>query len=90
MSENERQLQTNAVINDKLQRTVVTYLRGGGSSITKLKTFIVESVSEEKNKIGEYLAKLQASRWLSRALCVPDNHTTIRRTNVRHNPPFCP
>ena len=27
MSENERQLQTNAVINDKLQDTVVTYLR---------------------------------------------------------------
>jgi len=30
MSENERQSQTNAVINDKLQGTVVTYLRCGG------------------------------------------------------------
>jgi len=31
-SENERQSQTNAVINDKLQGTVVTYLRCGGIS----------------------------------------------------------
>ena len=30
ISENERQLQTNAVINDKLHGTVVTYLRCGG------------------------------------------------------------
>jgi len=30
MSENERQSQTNAVINDKLQGTVVTHLRCGG------------------------------------------------------------
>ena len=29
MSENKRQLQTNAVISDKLQGTVVTYLRFG-------------------------------------------------------------
>jgi len=29
--------------------------------------FIAESVSE-KNKIGEYLAKLQSKTWLSRAL----------------------
>jgi len=34
-SENERQSQTNAVINDKVQSTVVTYLRCGGFSITK-------------------------------------------------------
>ena len=30
MSENERQSQTNAVINDKLHGTVVTYLKCGG------------------------------------------------------------
>jgi len=30
MSKNERPSQTNAVINDKLQGTVVTYLRYGG------------------------------------------------------------
>ena len=30
MSENERQSQTNAVVNDKLLRTVVTHLRSGG------------------------------------------------------------
>jgi len=34
-SENERQSQTNAVINDKVQSTVATYLRCGGFSITK-------------------------------------------------------
>ena len=27
----------------------------------------------EKNKIGEYLAELQARAWLSHALCAPDN-----------------
>jgi len=37
MSENERQSQTNAVINDKLQGTVVTYLGCGGISITNLR-----------------------------------------------------
>ena len=30
MSENERQSQTNAVLKDKLQDTLVTYLRCGG------------------------------------------------------------
>ena len=37
MSENARQSQTNAVINDKLQGTVVTYLGCGGISITNLR-----------------------------------------------------
>jgi len=37
MTENERQSPTNAVINDKLQGTVVAYLRCGGLSITKLR-----------------------------------------------------
>jgi len=32
------------------------------------KRFIAESVSEKKFKIGEYLVKLQARTWLSRAL----------------------
>jgi len=35
MSENERQLPANVVINDKLQGTVVTFLRRGGLSTTK-------------------------------------------------------
>jgi len=36
-SENERQTQTNAVINDKLQGTVVTYLRCGGIFNNRIK-----------------------------------------------------
>ena len=35
MSQNERQSQTNVVINDKLQGTTVTYLRLGEISVTK-------------------------------------------------------
>ena len=37
MSDNERQSQTNAVINDKLQRTVVTYLSCGGKFNNQIK-----------------------------------------------------
>jgi len=32
-------------------------------------------VPVKENKIGEYLAKIQARRWLSRALCAPGHHT---------------
>ena len=46
--------------------------------ITKLRNVYAESVSE-KNKIGEYLAKLQARRWLSRAHCAPSQHTAESR-----------
>ena len=49
-----------------------------GLSITKLRRFIAESVSE-KIKIGEYLAKLQARVWLSHALCAPGHHTAKRQ-----------
>jgi len=46
-SENELQSQTNAVINDKLQGTVVAYLRYGGISIIKLRKVycLVQSTS---------------------------------------------
>ena len=37
-------------------------------SITKLRRFIAESVSEKFFTIGQYLAKLPARRWLSRTL----------------------
>jgi len=36
-----------------------------GLSITKIKKRLLLSLSAEKYKIGEYLAKLQARRWLS-------------------------
>jgi len=41
--------------------------------------FIAESVSV---LIGEYLAKLQARRWLSRALYVPGHRTAKSRKKV--------
>jgi len=46
MSENERQSQTNVAMNDKLQGTVVTYLRCAGLSITKLRKVIAQSARE--------------------------------------------
>jgi len=49
-------------INDKLQGSVATNLRCGGDVSEKIKT-------------GEYLAKLQARRWLYRALSAPGHHT---------------
>jgi len=46
MLENERHSQTDAGINDKIQGTLVTYLRCGGLSITKKERLIAESASE--------------------------------------------
>ena len=64
-------------INDKLQGSVATYARG--LSITKLRKVFAESAGKKVHKIGEYLAKLQAGRWLSRALCAPGQHTAESR-----------
>ena len=44
MSENERPSQTNAVINDKLQGTVVTYLRYGGIFNNQIKKGLLLSM----------------------------------------------
>jgi len=53
-------------INDKLQRSVAAYLRCDGVVNNQIKKrFVAESVSE---KIGEYVAQLQARAWLSYAL----------------------
>jgi len=49
MSENERQSQTNAVINNKLQGTVVTYLRCGGISNNQIKDGLLLSAPVKKN-----------------------------------------
>jgi len=46
-------------IKDKLQGSVATHLRSGAVVNNLIKTFIAESASEKKLKIGEYLAKLQ-------------------------------
>jgi len=44
MSENERQTQTNAVINEKLQGTVVTQLRCGGIGNNQIKKGLLLSL----------------------------------------------
>jgi len=43
----------------------------------------------KKIKIGEYLAKLQAKAWLSRALCAPGRHTAKRRRKCTRQPRSC-
>ena len=60
MPENERQSQTNAVTNNKLQGTVVTYLRCDEIVNNKLKKGLLLSLPVKKIKLCEYLAKLQA------------------------------
>jgi len=55
MSENERQSQTNAVINNKLQGTVVTYLRCGGISNNQIKDGLLLSAPVKKFLICEYI-----------------------------------
>ena len=72
-------------INDKLQGCVATYLRYGGVVNKQMK----EGLRVEKNKIGEYLAKLQARAWLSHALCAPGQHTAKRRIKCTRLPRFC-
>ena len=50
-------------ISDKLQGNVATYLRCGEIVNTHIETGLLLSLPMKKNKIGEYLGKLQASRW---------------------------
>ena len=55
MSENERKSQANAAINDKLQRTVVTYLGCGGIVNDQIKKCLSLSLPLKKIKIDAYL-----------------------------------
>jgi len=48
MSENQRQSQNNAVINNKLQCTVVTYLGCGGIVDNQMKTGLLMSLPVKK------------------------------------------
>jgi len=59
---------------DKLQGSVASYLRRGEVVNNQIKKdSLVLSLSVNKIfKICEYLAKLQARTWLSRAVCAPD------------------
>jgi len=49
MSENERQSPTNAVINEKIQGTVVTYLRSDGVVSNQIKKGLLFSLLMKKN-----------------------------------------
>jgi len=64
------------VTNYKLQGSVAAYLRCGGIANNQFKKglFLILPVNFLL-KIGEYMAKLQARRLLSRALCAPGHHT---------------
>ena len=55
-------------INDKLQCSVATCLRCGGVVDDQIEKGLLLSLRVKKIKIGEYLAKLQARAWLSRAV----------------------
>jgi len=61
-----------------------------GLSIIKLRRFIAESDSENFFQTGGYLAKLQANRWLSRALSVPGHHAARSRRKYTAQSTFCP
>jgi len=63
--------------NDKLQGIVVTYLRCGEIVNNQIKKGLLLSLPVIFFKIGKYLAKLRAKRWLSRALCAPGQHTAF-------------
>jgi len=63
----------------KIQGSVATYLRCGGVVNNRINKCLLISLSVNKIfKIGKYLAKLRARRWLSRALRAPGRHTAKR------------
>ena len=75
-------------INDKLQGySVATYLRCCGVVNNQIKKGLLLNVRVKKLKICEYLAKLPAKAWLSRALwTVTWSHSKIvtRTNSTRH------
>ena len=60
-------------INDNLQGSVAACLRCGGVDNNHIKKGLLLTLEWKKIKIGEYLAKLQARKWLSRAPARLDN-----------------
>ena len=68
-------------INDKLQGNVATYLRCSEVFNNQIKKVLLLSFFRwKKIKIGEYLVKLQAITWLSRALSLSFSSVLARRT----------
>ena len=80
MSENGRQSQTNVVINDKSQCTVVAYLRCGGFSITKLRKVYCWVWQRKKLKSVTILHSYGQKGELSCALSSTFSSVVARRT----------
>jgi len=67
-------------MNDKLQGTVVTYLRWAGIVNNQIKRGLLLSLPVKKLKISEYFAQLLAKRWiLCRALSLTFSSVVARR-----------
>jgi len=79
MSENGRQSQTNVVINDKLQSTVVTFLRHGGIVNAKLR----------KVYCCVCQWKFFFYNWSSHALSSSFSSVVARHTKCSRQPPSC-
>jgi len=74
----------------KIQGSVATYLRRGGVVNNRINKCLLISLSVNKIfKIGKYLAKLRARRWLSRALRAPGRHTAKRWRKCMKQPYTC-
>ena len=72
-------------INDKLQRSVATYLRCGGVDTNQIKKRLLLSPWVNFFLNGEHLAKLQARTWLFRALFPSFSSVLAKHTSARDN-----
>jgi len=76
-------------INDKLQGSVATYLRLRGVVSNQIKKGLLLNLPVKMLKIDEYLAKLQARRWLPRALFSSFSSVVAKRTKCTRQSPPC-
>ena len=93
MSENERQSQTNALINHKVQSTLVIYLRCGGIvNLKKIEKGLL--MSPPVKTLFFKLVNIWHSYWqngeLCRALSSSVSSVVARRTKCMRQPPFLP
>jgi len=89
MSENERQSQTNAVIIDKLQGTVVTYLRCGGVVNNQIKSSFLFNLPEKKTlKSVNIWLNYGQKRGLCHALSSTFSSVVARRKKCTRQPPL--
>jgi len=91
MSENDRPSQTNAVINDKLQGTVVTHLRCAEIVSNQIKKGLLLSLPAKNfvKSVNIWHSYGQKGR-LCRALFSTFSSVWLGKQNVRYRqPPFC-